>query len=84
MEAQSINLFGKIVDEKTNKPLENVVIKSANTTVIGNLDGEFNIDVEKLPVVLTFTTFQLFQMSTIFSCFNFSTFQLISTFQHYN
>ena len=57
LEAQSINLFGKIVDEKTNKPLENVVIKSANTTVIGNLDGEFNIDVEKLPVVLTFTTF---------------------------
>ena len=55
--AQSINIMGRIIDEKTNKALENVVVKSSSTTVIGDLDGNFNINVESLPVVLNFSTF---------------------------
>ncbi len=55
--AQSINVMGRVVDEKTNKALENVVVKSTSATVIGDLDGNFNIDVESLPVVLNFSTF---------------------------
>ena len=55
--AQSINITVKSIDEKTNKTLENVVVKSFNNTVIGDLDGNFNIDVESLPVVLKFSTF---------------------------
>ena len=49
--------MGRIIDEKTNKALENVVVKSSSATVIGDLDGNFNIDVESLPVVLNFSTF---------------------------
>ena len=48
--AQSINIMGRIIDEKTNKALENVVVKSSSATVIGDLDGNFNIDVESRPV----------------------------------
>ena len=49
--------MGRVVDEETNKGLENIVVKSSSTTVIGDLDGNFNIDVESLPVVLNFSTF---------------------------
>ena len=33
------------------------MVKSANTAVIADLNGKFNIDVESLPVVLNFSTF---------------------------
>ena len=57
LKAQSIHISGEIIDKKTKEPIGNVVVKSANAAVIADLDGEFNIDVESLPVVLNFSTF---------------------------
>ena len=57
LKAQSIQISGNIVDNKTKEPIGNVVVKSANTAVIADLNGKFNIDVESLPVVLNFSTF---------------------------